>query len=219
MSPQQQPKLLLIRPMITNDDFTNNFSYPASDLATTASNEGWHVTELAINNANRNRVGIEIGAANADFIIHYGHGMRDKIFGQGYPNVAILECNNATENVNSLSSSVVSTVSCSSAAGLGDAFTVANKNGGFLGHNAPYGCEYAYWEYFKRASNAANIALLEGKKFSDAKEAGYQAYTDEINDVLNLPILANPAKYVAAVLLWIDRETLTIKGKGSATAK
>lgn len=211
------PKLLLIRPKIDTDDFTKNFSYPASDLGTKAVNLGWDVTILELNDTNRANVENTIRNGNFDFIIQYGHGESDKLFGQR-DNVqeSIID----TANADMLSWALVSTVSCSSAIGLGpkavEKNTARNKSA-YLGHNLPYGCEYPHWEFFQKAANEANIALLEGKTFMQAKARGYAEYTNQINNLLNSP--PSLTKYIAAALLWIDRESLTVVGKRSARAK
>jgi hypothetical protein len=213
-----KPKLLLIRPKITDDDFTSRFSHPASDLVNTASDLDWDVTELECDGTNRIDVENYIRTGDFDFIIHYDHGETDKLFGQN-DNVKEPILDNA--NVDSLSSTVVSTVSCCSAIDLGKAAVEANtaKKAAYLGYNLPFGCEYLYWQYFQRAANEANIALLEGKTFRQARARGYGQYTLEINNLLALPNLTNPLKFVAAALLWLDRESLTLVGDGSARAK
>lgn len=211
------PKLLLIRPKIDTDDFTKNFSYPASELGIIAGNLGWDVTEMKMNATNRTDVENTIRNGNFDFVIQYGHGESDKLFGQRN-NVQESIIDNA--NVDMLSWALVSTVSCSSAQELGplavDANTARNKSA-FLGHNLPYGCEYPHMQFFQNAANEANIALLEGKTFMQAKARGYTEYTNQINNLLNSP--PSLTKYIAAALLWIDRESLTVVGKGSARAK
>lgn len=213
-------KLLLIRPKIINDDWTSKFSYNASeDLERKALAQGWEVTELECGDANRINVEDRIRNVDPDFIIHYDHGVHNKLFGQDYPNEAILECTGAKSNVNLLSSAVVSTVSCSSAITLGPAAVAANKRNkkAYLGYNVPIYCEYAYKEHFKRAAEAANTALLEGKTFQEAKTEGYQEYTDEIIKLLALNDPTN-TKYIAVLGMLINRNHLTLVGNGSAKA-
>ena len=214
------PKLLLIRPKINTDDFTSKFSHPASNLENIAINLGWDVRMLELDDTNRTEVEnlIRNGDNGAfDFIIQYGHGESDKLFGQrNNVKESIID----TANVNMLSWAVVSTVSCSSAIELGPAAVNANttrNKSAYLGHNLPYGCEYPHWQFFQKAANEANIALLEGKTFMQAKARGYAEYTNQINNLLNSP--PSLTKYIAAALLWLDRESLTVVGKGSARAK
>lgn len=216
---QPQKKLLLIRPKIPNDAFTTNFSHPASDLGDKARAEGWQVTELEGNATTPNNVKDRIQNEDPDFIIHYDHGGIDKLYGQeNGVKKPILECSGADPNVNLLSSAVVSTVSCSSALILGPAAVAANERDkkAYLGYDMPFGCEYAYWQYFARAANKANIALLEGKTFQQAKTLGKNQYTSEINNLLTLP---GYTKYVAVLLMLIDRAHLTLVGNGSAIAQ
>jgi hypothetical protein len=221
MTNGQSKKLLLIRPMITNDDWTSKFSHPASaDLKEKALAQGWEVTELECDDTNRINVENKIQNVDPDFIIHYDHGGHDKLFGQAYPNEAILECTGAKSNVNLLSSAVVSTVSCSSALTLGPAAVAKNTRNkkAYLGYNVPIYCEYEYKEYFTRAATAANNALLEGKTFQEAKTKGYQQYTDEIIKLLALNDPTN-TKYIAVLGMLIDRDHLTLVGDGSAQAQ
>jgi hypothetical protein len=214
MTNGQTKKLLLIRPK--HDEFTRRFSYPASDLKDKAVREGWQVKELEIDDTNRDNVENNIIDEDPDFIIHYGHGGFDKLC--GHEKEAVLECTGEQSNVGLLSSAVVSTVSCSSALTLGPAaFRASTRNkSAYLGYNMPFGCYYEYFNFFKRAANAANKALLEGKTFQEAKTIGCNQYTTEIGNLLDLN---DPTKYIAALIMYIDRDHLRLVGNGSAQAQ
>lgn len=185
--PNPQKKLLLIRPKIPNDTYTTIFSYPASSFITPkAIAAGWQVKELAGNAASRANVQASISQINPDFIIHYDHGGFRGLFGQS---------NNMSEvvldasNVNLLTLAVISTVSCSSACENGFGVEAVAANGrsqkAYLGYSLPvYADEYPggqiYLDYFVKAANAANFALLEGKNFGDAHNIGLQEHDNQI---------------------------------------
>lgn len=211
-------KLLLIRPVIFNDEFTVNFSYPASkSIGTKALADGWQLTELGGDAANRNFVEDSIRNGAPDLIIHYDHGGTYTLFGQmnNLRDNGVIDAN----NVNLLTSAVISTVSCCSATGLGPLAVAANgrENKAYLGYRVPMGCEYKFMDYFERAANAANYALLEGKTFQEAKDIGYKKYTEEIENLLALndPTSTN---LLAVIIMYIDRDHLIFVGNGSATA-
>jgi hypothetical protein len=220
MSNNQSKKLLLIRPKIQGDDFTTIFSFPASDLKRKAQRKGWHVTELKCNQVDRRIVQDTIIKEKPDFIIHYDHGGTFKLYGQEYterdPSQGVIL---DSSNIDCLDKAVVSTVSCSSALGLGPSAVAANNRNekAYLGYAVPMGCEYEFVDYFTRAANAANYALLDGKTFQEAKDIGYRQYTNEINKLLALndPTFIN---LLAAIIMLIDRDSLTLVGNGSALA-
>ena len=211
-------KLLVIRPVILNDDFTIKFSYPASSsIGSKALAEGWTLTELAGNAATLTNLEGIIQTEDPDFIIHYDHGDPATLFGQ---------INNVRDrgvltpaNITLLSWAVVSTVSCSSALRLGPLAVAANKRNekAYLGYDAPMGCAYRYTNCFARAANAANYALLEGKSFQEAQEIGRDQYTIEINKLLALndPTYIN---WLAVLIMFIDRDHFKVIGNGSAHA-
>jgi hypothetical protein len=217
MSSNQSKKLLLIRPKIPGDEFTNKFSFPASDFKAKAQGKGWQVTELQCSYTDRNTVQDTIIKEKPDFIIHYDHGGAFKLYGQEYnerdPSQGIIL---DPSNIGCLGKAVVSTVSCSSALGLGPSAVATNTRTekAYLGYDVPIACEYEYTKYFIRAANAANDALLAGKTFQDAKDIGYKQYTVEINKLLTLndPTYIN---FLAAILMLIDRDHLRLIGDGT----
>jgi len=182
-----QKILLLIRPRIPNDDYTNNFSFPASSpIARIARAQGWKVKELKENKANRVNVQNIISNTHPDFIIHYDHGGSAGLFGQSNNKS---ECILDDSNVNILDSAVVSTVSCSSACANGFGEKAVRANGrsqkAYLGYSQPvfadtYPGGQSYLHYFANAANAANVALLEGKDFGYAYTIGLQEHENQI---------------------------------------
>jgi hypothetical protein len=184
-------KLLIIRPKTPGDDWTSKFTFDAScKIAHEAKQKGWQVTELERNDANRTMVENCIRKEKPDLIIHYGHGWHDRLWGQrNNEKEAVLSIVLFDENVGLLSSSVISTVSCLSACwlGFGERAVEVNRSAKvYLGYDIPICCNYDYQEYFARAANAANFALLEGKTFQEAKDIGYKQYTAEYNKLLAL---------------------------------
>ena len=211
----QSKKLLLIRPAIPNDEYTCKFSYPASSqIGPKALVEGWEVTDLGGEAANRANVERSISNIQPDLIIHYNHGGPLGLFGQ---------LNNTKEtvidsaNVGLLSRALVSTVSCSSAFLLGPLANAASTRlrRAYLGYSLPIWTDFRYVDYYTQAANAANFALLEGKTFLEAKNIGFQQYTSEI---MKLLALNDPRAVVAAIGLWHDRNGLFLHGDGEAKA-
>lgn len=184
-------KLLIIRPNTPGDDWTSKFTFDASrEIASKARSKDWEVTELEGNDANRTRVEKCIKKEKPDLIIHYGHGWHDRLWGQrDDKKESVLSSEFYFGNVGLLTSSVVSTVSCFSACawGFGECAVATNRSTkAYLGYDVPICCNFDYQEYFARAANAANIALLEGKTFQKAKEIGYEQYTAEYKKLLAL---------------------------------
>jgi hypothetical protein len=218
MCPVQVKKLLIIRPKVPNDFWTMYTSVASEHLKGYAEIFGWTVTELEDGlrspEANRIEVAFRIQNETPDLVIHYGHGWPDRLWGQrNNMKESVLSSAFGEENVNLLSSSSVSTVSCFSILDLGKRAVEANtgnKKTYYLGYDIPIYCNYdeKYLQYFERAANAANDALIEGKTFQDARDIGYNKYTEESN---KLHALKDP--YVDAFvtpLLLLNRDHLKL---------
>jgi hypothetical protein len=201
--------LLIIRPKFPNDGYTGNFSFAACEqVKTKAIAEGWTVTDLAINDANRAKVTQIINSMPIDFVIHYDHGGDYVMCGQN---------NNAFENaidnnnVALLKGKAASTVSCDTAIGLGP-LAITSGARAYLGYHDLHWVYYAWMNQFTQASNAANFALLEGKTFQEAFNTAYSIYTTMYNQVL----AGNDIPAAAAMLH--NRDCLTLLGDPNAKA-
>jgi hypothetical protein len=201
-------KLLIIRPNCPGDNYTTLFSFPAATLVKNkAVAEGWTVTDLQGNNANRANVESNLNSVKPDFIIHYDHGSTFTLYGQNSNGItpAIDDA-----NVNLLSGRAVSTVSCESAEGLGP-LAIASTAKAYLGYDDLHWVNLWYLDKFNEGSNAANNALLEGKTFQEAYDIAYTKYTEKWAELVG----TDPG---AAALLLHDRDHLTLLGNPSATA-
>ena len=207
-------KLLIIRPVIPNDDFTIRFSDPACGSVTAeALAQGWQVTELRGNAANRANVQNSIQNDNPDLIIHYDHGGNDKLVGQkNNTREAVLDSSGQNPNVGLLTHAMVSTVSCSSAFSFGyhaiNACTLNEK--AYLGYRWPICCVFDYVDYFTRAANEANYALLQGETFGRAKERGDQQYDQELAALGQINDLY--VKLFVRPIMWWDKTVFTLLG-------
>jgi len=204
----QSRKLLIIRPNCPGDNYTTLFSYPAATLVKNkAVAEGWTVTDLEGNNANRANVESTINTIKPDFIKHYDHGSNFTLYGQN-ANIITPVIDNA--NVNLLSGRAVSTVSCESAVGLGP-LAIASTAKAYLGYDDLHWVHLWYIDKFMEASNAANNALLEGKTFQEAYDIAFAKYTEKYLELV-------PLDAGAAALMLHDRDHLTLLGNPAARA-
>lgn len=201
-------RLLIVRPKVTGDAYTDQFSFDAATLVKNkAISEGWIVTDLQGNDASREKVTWAINEKNPNFVIHYDHGSTYVLWGQ---ESGALEQAVDTTNVNLLSGRAVSTVSCKSAAGLGP-LAVSSTTKAYLGYDDLHWVHLWYLNRFTEASNAANLALLEGKTFQEAYNIGYAKYTQKYLELLSIDTSA-------AALMLHDRNHLTRLGDPSAKA-
>ena len=201
-------KLLLIRPKVLGDAYTEQFSFDAAELVKNkAISEKWNVIDLQANDASREKVTTNISEEDPDFVIHYDHGSTFTLWGQ---ESGVLEAALDAGNVGLLSGRAASTVSCQSAAGLGP-LAIASTATAYLGYNDLHWVHLWHLNRFTEASNAANYALLEGKTFQQAYAIGYAKYTEKYLELV-------PIDTVAASLMLHDRNHLTLLGNGLAKA-
>jgi len=202
-------KLLIIRPNVPGDNYTAAFSYNAAEqVKTKAIAEGWTVTDLAANNANRTNIEQTINNIKPDFIVHYDHGSSYTLYGQN--NNAISAAIDSG-NVDLLSKRAVSTVSCESASGLGPLAISSAETKAYFGYDELHWVHLWYLDKFTEAANAANYALLEGKTYQQAYDIAIQKYTEKYNELAGLDASA-------AGLMLHDRDHLQLLGNPNAKA-
>lgn len=176
-------KLLLIRPRIPGDGYTELGSYAwAADVKQKALDEGWQVRDLGVNEATRERIEQEMADFNQTLLMHYDHGSSFTLWGQE---------NNGSEagvdelNVGQASGSLISTVSCQSASGLGPA-AIGEGVKSYIGYTENHVFVTNRIAEFGVASNAANFALLEGKTSQEAFDLGWLAYDNLVTQMLGI---------------------------------
>lgn len=202
-------KLLIIRPNVPGDNYTAAFSYNAAEqVKAKAIAEGWTVTDLAANNANRANVEQKINDIKPDFIIHYDHGSSYTLYGQNSNTItAAID----SGNVALLSKRAVSTVSCESASGLGPLAVSSAETKAYMGYDELHWVHLWYLDKFTEAANAANYALLEGKTYQQAYDLAIQKYTEKYNELAGVDASA-------AGLMLHDRDHLQLLGNPNAKA-
>jgi hypothetical protein len=201
--------ILIIRPKFPNDNYTSLFSFSAAEqIKTKAGTEGWNITDLAINDANRTKVTSTINSKLFDFIVHYDHGGDFVMCGQNNN-----QFENAIDNLNVdlLKGKAASTVSCDTAIGLGP-LAVTSGARAYLGYNDLHWVYFAWTSQFTQAANAGNIALLEGKTYQEAYNIAYNVHTTMYNQIL----AANDVPAASAMLH--NRNCLTLLGDPNAKA-
>jgi hypothetical protein len=204
---KKSKKLLLIRPLKQGDDFTTKFSFPASELVKAkAIALKWDVHELTGNDTGRYGVEAALKNFKPDLVIHYDHGSVFTLYGvyNDWPESSI-----DPNNVSLLSGMAVSTVSCDSVKGLGP-MAIASSVRAYLGYDETITVEASHLDIFMEAANAANFALLEGKTFQEAYDAGRAKYTEKFNEQI-----ATKDMEVAAGILH-DRDSLKLLGDPQA---
>jgi hypothetical protein len=205
----RRKKLLLIRPRKPGDDYTELGSYDWAGLVKQrALDLGWAVTDLAINDATRENVESKIEEIKPTLIMHYDHGGTFTLWGQ---ESNTLEPVIDSANVGLLANRVVSTVSCSSASGLGP-LAIADGATSYLGYDEPHGFVIGYQDRFGEASNAANYALLACKSIEEAYQAGIDAYDDLYDDLMST------GDFFAADWVLHDRDCFVMLGSSNSNA-
>jgi hypothetical protein len=201
-------KLLIIRSNVPRDNYTVYFSFLCGEKAKAkAEAEGWTVTDLQANNANRATVEQTIRDFKPDFIMHFDHGSQYTIYGQDKNAiVAVLDA----QNTSLFEGRAVSTVSCESALGLGP-LAVDSAAKAYLGYDDLHWIHLWYVNDFIEASNAANYALLEGKTFQEAYDLGIQKYNEKYDKLITVDS-------TAAGFMLEDRDRLRIVGDATAKA-
>jgi hypothetical protein len=202
-------KLVIIRPKIPGDAYTSDFSYQAAEaVKTKALAEGWTVTDLTMNNANRANVESTINSVKPDFIIHYDHGSNYTLYGQdSNASVAVLDAANASL----FDGRAASTVSCESALGLGP-LAVGENAKAYMGYDDLHWVHLWYLPQFTEAANSANYALLEGKTYQEAYNIAIGKYNEKYIELLGLD-------GQAAALMLHNHDHLTLVGDASAKAR
>jgi hypothetical protein len=202
-------KLVIIRPNVPGDNYTAMFSCNAAGLVKSkAISEGWAVTDLLANNANRANIEATINSIKPDFIIHYDHGSSYTLYGQNSNSITPAI---DSANVDLLAKRAVSTVSCESAIGLGPLAVSSAEAKAYLGYDELHWVHLWYLDKFTEASNAANYALLEGKTYQQAYDLAIQKYTEKYNELAAVDASA-------AGLMLHDRDHLQLLGNANAKA-
>jgi hypothetical protein len=204
-------KLLLIRPKIPGDGYTELGSFLwAEDVKTKANAEGWDVTDLDANNATRANIENALNNVKPHLVIHYDHGSSLTLWGQ---KGNALEAGLDDSNIALASGKMVSTVSCNSASGLGPS-SITKGVISYIGYTQPHGFYSSVAAEFGQASNAANFVLLEGGTAQQAFDAGWTAYTNLYNYLMSL----TPPKLAAAAMALHDRDCMALIGSARSTA-
>ena len=204
--------LLLIRPLMVGDDYTENFSSKAAeDIKTKAQAKNWTVVDLDGPNAIQSNVNNALNNNNnISFIVHYGHGNQTTLGGQ--LNQAVID----NSNVIKLAGKAVSVVACLSAVTLGNQ-AILNGAIAYLGHNDeywPYYEDQTILDEFILAAQVANENLLKGMKFVDAKNLQYDEY-DKLYQKYSGVTAGAVINVGAAICALQNRETLTLIPAGS----
>ena len=167
-----------------------------------AIDKGWTVKDLSINDATREKIEEALDDFNPTMVIHYDHGSDFTLWGQ--------ETNNSEAgidelNVDEAAGTVISTVACSSASGLGPA-AIGEGVKSYIGYTDLHGFVIGRDAEFGAAANAANFALLEGKTTQEAFDIGWAAYDNLVNHFLAI------GDDVSAGLALHDRDCLALLG-------
>ncbi|MFX1536212.1 MAG: hypothetical protein ACFFDI_18505 [Promethearchaeota archaeon] len=178
-------KLLIIAPLRPNHDEEVAMNNVAADLEIKAKNVGWDVTYLKGNAATKTNIVNNINNWKPDFIVYYGHSLNSYIPGQQNNQ---LQFAITPSNASLLANKTASITACFTTNSIG---VPAIKAGcvGYLGYKTAFtGVWDSAWinQKFKDATNAANIALLNGEKYTEAKKKGYQKWYSFYQDLVNL---------------------------------
>jgi hypothetical protein len=182
-------RLLLIRPLRPGHDEEVAINKVADALVVKAKEADWEVKDLKGNSATPNNIVNTINNWKPDFLVYYGHSLGSNIPGQENNQLKIAISAN---NVSLLSNKTASISACHTMNTVG---TPAVKAGviGYLGYKVSFTGVWGPLLYndFEEATNAANIALLNGEKYTEAKDKGYKRWIKFYTDLVNF-LKTNP---------------------------
>jgi hypothetical protein len=178
-------KLLLIRPLRPNNDGDAYINEVADAFVSEADKADWDVLDLKGNNATPSNIYNEIKNWKPDWVVYYGHSLNSNIPGQENNQ---LKTAISASNVSLLSNITASITACHTMTSVG----IYAKNAGAIGYLG-YNCSFTLpWGSLlapdsTKATNEANIALLNGEKYVVAKEKGrnrWKKFYDDLNNYL-----------------------------------
>ncbi|UCH32457.1 MAG: hypothetical protein JSV05_03510 [Candidatus Bathyarchaeota archaeon] len=175
-------KLLLIRPLRPNRPDEVAINKVADAFVVKANDAGWEVKDLKGNAATKTNIVNTINNWNPDFVVYYGHSLNSYIPGQQNNQ---LQFAITPSNVSLLSNKTASITACHTVSTIG---VPAVKAGAvcYLGYKVPFtGVWGSLLDHdFEEATNAANIALLNGEKYSVAKDKGSKRWKKFYDDLV-----------------------------------
>lgn len=176
-------KLLLIRPLRLDRPEEVGLNKVADALVKKAKDAHWDVTDLKGNSATPNNIQNNIKNWKPDFVVYYGHSSNSNIPGQENDQ---LKTAISASNVSLLSNITASITACHTMISVGDPAIKAGAIG-YLGYNVSFLGLFGqlYDHDFTEAANAANIALLNGEKYSEAKDKGFNRWKQFYTDLKN----------------------------------
>ena len=188
-------KLLLIRPLRPNHPEEVAINNVANALVIKANEAGWDVTDLKGNSATPTNIENTINNWKPDFVVYYGHSYLSNIPGQENDQLKVAI---SASNVSLLSNITASITACHTMIAVGKP-AIAAGTIGYLGYNSNFLIVWGSlkdnagnWGAsldpdFEAATNAANIALLNGEKYSEAHEKGilrWKKFYDDLSTYL-----------------------------------
>jgi hypothetical protein len=176
-------KLLLIRPTVSGDYFTNMSHEWAERVNEKAIAEGWDVVDLSGMAATRSNIEnalSTIALERPNLVIHYDHGSEFTLYGHTPERSGMETIDDITpaideRNIELTAGMFVSAMACFSASGLGP-LAIFERTSGYLGYTSALIGSFRIPDRFGEAVNAPNFAILEGKSPEEAFEIGYQAW-------------------------------------------
>jgi hypothetical protein len=176
-------KLLLIRPLRPGHPEEVEINKVADALVVKANDAHWEVTDLKGNSATPNNIENTIKNWKPDFVVYYGHSYGSNIPGQENNQLKVAISAN---NVSLLSNITASITACHTMNSVGIPAINANAIG-YLGYKVSFtfGWGQLVGHDFEEATNIANIALLNGEKYSEAKDKGYKRWKKFHDDLAN----------------------------------
>jgi hypothetical protein len=176
-------KLLLIRPLRPNHPEEVAINNVADAFVKKAKDANWDVTDLKGNSATPTNIINNIKNWKPDFVVYYGHSYNSNIPGQENNQLKVAI---SASNVSLLSKITASITACHTMTAVG---IPAIKAGtiGYLGYKTSFtGVWGSLLDHdFEESANAANIALLNGEKYTVAKDIGYKRWKKFHTDLVN----------------------------------
>ena len=169
-------KVVVICPQRPNHDEETEMLQIANKFIFEANQENWDVKPLTGNNASQTNILDALNNWNADWLVYFGHSLNTYIPGQSNNQLHFAI---TPTNANVLSNRTASVTACSTLLNLGQAAVNSNCIA-YLGYKGFFSLWWggAVTQDFRTATNAANIVLLKGGLYKDAKQTGWNAWNN-----------------------------------------
>ena len=210
-------KVVVICPKRPNHDEETEMYAIANEFIGIANQENWDVKPLIGNDASQANILDALNNWNADWLVYFGHSLNTYIPGQSNNQ---LQFAITPLNANVLSNRTASVTACSTLLNLGQAAVNSNCVA-YLGYKGFFSLWWggSVTQDFRSATNAANVALLKGCLYKDAKQTGWDAWNAIWINWSNLAASNPQISPLMTADMLANRDNLDFLGNPKAVAR